>query len=390
VEPDFRRGEHTKTAYISTYDSSDIEKWSGSGYFIGQALERECGDVIRIGPLHQYTDAILRAKQAFYKRVAGKRYVADRAPRVLKSYADQISARLKDVRVDVVFSPGTIPICCLESRVPIAFWTDATIAGMIDFYPVFSGLCDESIRDLHRMEQSALSNCKLAIYSSDWAAETAIKNYQVDASKVKVVPFGANVESVRDLQTIRTIVAQKGMDVCRLLFIGTEWYRKGGDIAVDIAGSLNAQGLKTELTVLGCHASGDVPEFVFSKGFVSKKTREGRTLIDRLYAESHFVLIPSRADCVPVVIAEAGSHGVPVVATDVGGVATAVRNTVNGYVLPSTDQFVENACTAILKSMESVSAYRELAINSFGEYSDRLNWKTAGRRVRELLEDVLD
>jgi len=25
-------------------------------------------------------------------------------------------------------------------------------------------------------------------------------------------------------------------------FIGTEWYRKGGDIAVDIAGSFNAMG----------------------------------------------------------------------------------------------------------------------------------------------------
>jgi len=357
---------------------------------MGKALEKQCGEVIHIGPLRKHRDNVLRAKQVFYTNVMRKRYIEDRASKVLKSYADQVSARLKDARVDVVFSPGTIPICYLESSAPIVFWTDATVAGVIDFYPAWSDLCHESLRDANRMEQAALSNCRLAIYSSDWAAETAINAYQVDADKVKVVPFGANVESVRNLNDIRIIVAQRRTDVCKLLFIGTEWYRKGGDIAVDITGSLNAMGLKTELTVLGCHIKGSVPDFVSPKGFVSKKTSKGRTLIDRLFAESHFLLLPSRADCVPVVIAEANSFGVPVVASDVGGISTAVRDDLNGYVLSSAEQFVPHACSVILKSMESLSAYRELAIRSFGEYTERLNWQTAGRRVHELLENILD
>jgi len=379
-----------KIAYVSTYNSSDIERWYGSGYFMSKALEKQCGEVIHIGPLRKHRDNVLRAKQVFYTNVMRKRYIEDRASKVLKSYADQVSARLKDARVDVVFSPGTIPICYLESSAPIVFWTDATVAGVIDFYPAWSDLCHESLRDANRMEQAALSNCRLAIYSSDWAAETAINAYQVDADKVKVVPFGANVESVRNLNDIRIIVAQRRTDVCKLLFIGTEWYRKGGDIAVDITGSLNAMGLKTELTVLGCHIKGSVPDFVSPKGFVSKKTSKGRTLIDRLFAESHFLLLPSRADCVPVVIAEANSFGVPVVASDVGGISTAVRDGLNGYVLSSAEQFVPHACRIILKSMESLSAYRELAIRSFGEYTERLNWQTAGRRVHELLENILD
>ena len=357
---------------------------------MGKALERQCGEVIRIGPLRQHRDDVLRAKQVFYTYVVGKRYKPDRASKVLKSYADQVSACLKDESVDVVFSPGTMPICYLQSSAPIVFWTDATVAGMIDFYPGWSDLCNETLRDAHRMEQAALSNCRLAIYSSNWAAETAINNYQVDAAKVKVVPFGANVESVRDLNDIRKIVEQRSTDVCKLLFIGSEWYRKGGDIAVDIAESLNAKGLKTELTVLGSVIKGSVPDFVSPKGFVSKKDSNGRTLIDRLFAESHFLLLPSRADCVPVVIAEASSFGVPVVASDVGGISTAVRDDINGYVLASAGQFVTHACSVILESMKSHSAYRDLAFRSFGEYSERLNWQTAGRRVHELLENILD
>jgi len=355
---------------------------------MGKTLERQCEEVIRIGPLGQHTDDVLRAKQIFYQYVVKKNYKADRTPKVLKSYADQVSACLKDASVDLVFSPGTIPISYLESSAPMVFWTDATVAGMIDFYPGWSNLCNETLRDAHRMEQNALSNCRLAIYSSNWAAETAINNYRVDPDKVKVVPFGANVESVRDLNDIRKIVARRSMDVCKLLFIGSDWYRKGGDIAVEIAGSLNAMGLKTELTMLGGHMAGAVPDFVSIRGFVSKKSPAGRTLIDRLFAESHFLLLPSRADCAPVVIAEAGSFGVPVVASNVGGISTAVRNGINGYVLAG--QLVTDACNVIFKSMESPSAYRQLACGSFGEYTARLNWPTAGRRVHELLKNILD
>ena len=290
----------------------------------------------------------------------------------------------------MLFSPGTLPICYLETSAPIVFWTDSTVAGMIDFYPEWADICGESLRDAHRAEQAALSNCRLAIYSSDWAAQTAINNYRVDASKVKVVPFGANIESVRELDDIRRIVAQRPTDVCKLLFAGVEWHRKGGDIAVSIARSLNAMGLKTELTVLGCEViSRHVPDFVSPRGFVSKKTVKGQTLIDSLFAESHFLLLPTRADCVPVVIAEANSFGLPVVASDVGGISTVLRNGINGYAW-QVAELATHACNAIFKSMESPSAYRELAMNSFGQYRNRLNWETAGRQVRELLDNIID
>lgn len=378
-----------RVAYVTTYDSSDIQNWSGSAYFMSKALEERCEEVIRIGPLREAGANILKIKELFYRHVVGKRYFVNRAPRVLKSYAEQVSASLNGTRADVVFSPGTLPISYLKSTVPIVYWTDATAAGLIDFYPDFSGLCGESHKDIHFAEQAALSNCKLAIYTSDWAAETARQHYQVDASKVKVVPFGANVEGVRDLNDIRVILARKPQGVCKLLFIGTEWHRKGGDIAIEIARSLNASGLKTQLNVLGCRIETKVPDWVLPQGFVSKKTSEGRALIHRLFAESHFLLVPSRADCVPVVIAEAASFGLPAVASDVGGMSSVVRNNVGGYVLPAGGDFVTQASRKIQESMKNPGTYCHLAENSFGEYRDRLNWRTAGSEVYDLLQDIV-
>jgi hypothetical protein len=168
------RSSDTKIAFVTTYDSSDIEQWSGSAYYMARALEEECGEIHRIDSLHDKWNVDLRFKRIFFKRFLGKRYALERSPRVLTSYAAEVAARLRGTDADVIVSPGTIPICYLDTAAPIAFWTDATVAGVIGFYPSFSNLCKESLGDLHQMEQAALSACRLAIYSSEWAAATAI------------------------------------------------------------------------------------------------------------------------------------------------------------------------------------------------------------------------
>ena len=118
-----------------------------------------------------------------------------------------------------------------------------------------------------------------------------------------------------------------------------------------------------------------------------KKTLEERSIFAKLVAESHFLVLPSRADCVPVVIAEANSFGIPVVTSDVGGIPSVVRNGVNGSTFP-LENFVEQACNFILQSMGNFTIYSQLAISSFEQYKDRLNWQVAGKKVKELLDEI--
>jgi hypothetical protein len=65
-------------------------------------------------------------------------------------------------------------------------WTDATMSSLIKFYRHMDNLCDENIRNIYKMEAEALKRYNLIMYTSDWAAETAIKTYGVDAAKVNV------------------------------------------------------------------------------------------------------------------------------------------------------------------------------------------------------------
>jgi glycosyltransferase involved in cell wall biosynthesis len=377
-----------RIAYVTTYDSGSVDHWSGTGYFIRKTLEQQAGEVHRIGPLEQYIDLELRVKARLRDRLSSKQYMIEREPKILRHYADQVARRLKDVPVEFIVSPGTIPIAYLECRQPVVFWTDATFAGMVNFYHgAWSNLSADTVRKGNQMEQAALSNCRLAVYSSEWAARTATSNYRVDPQKVKVVPFGANLEMPAGYGDVATLVQKRSTTPCRLLFVGVEWFRKGGDIAVALASELNRQGLKTELTVVGCTPEGDIPDFVVSKGFISKRTRDGLNALQELLTQAHFLVLPSRAECVAVVIAEANACGVPVIASNVGGMTTAIQDDMNGRTF-DLENFVDQASRFIQSQVTAQNAYRELALSSFGEYENRLNWRVAGEKFRQLLEEA--
>jgi glycosyltransferase involved in cell wall biosynthesis len=306
---------------------------------------------------------------------------------LLKSFAAQVDCALASLDADVVFSVWTNPIAYARTEKPVVFWGDATLAGLAALYPGYRRLPAETVRDGHRAEQLALTRCRLAIYSSEWAAHTAVQNYDVDPAKVKVVPFGANIDGDRSIEDIRAHLAYKDYDTCRLLFVGVDWARKGGDVAVEVAARLNRRGVPAELHVAGCDPPGELPVFVRRHGFLSKKTEAGRRRLDELFARSHFFLLPTRADCTPVVFPEACSYGLPVLTTGVGGIPTVIRDGRNGFAYPP-DAPPEIYCDAVERLWSSRAEYERLALSSFAEYGDRLNWETAGRRVAELIHDA--
>ncbi|MEO8341045.1 MAG: glycosyltransferase family 4 protein [Nitrospirota bacterium] len=378
-----------KIAYVTTYESSDIHAWSGLGIYILRALQDAGFQTECIGNLGKGNNwaQLSRLKRNYYTSVRSRQYLEDREPGILKWYAAQVKKRLASVHHDIVFSPGTIPIAYLQTKKPIVFWADATFAGMIDFYPGFSNLCAETIKNGNKMEQLALSKCRLAIYSSEWAANTAMKNYNVDPAKVKVVPFGANIPCSRDLTEIGKIIDIKGFDICKLLFLGVDWHRKGGEKALEVASLLNQRGIRTELLIAGCNQpSITLPSFAKYHGFISKRTEEGLKDLETLFSESHFLILPSRAECYGVVFAEASSFGLPSLATKVGGIPTAIRDGKNGWTFP-LGETTETYCDYIGRYMSSKADYKELALSSFQEYSERLNWLSANRKVYDLLQE---
>ncbi len=375
-----------KIAYVTTYDSCDVAKWSGLGYYIFKTLELAGFEVHRTGKLKMGLAWPFRGRELFHRKFLSTQYAWDRAPYVLRHFARQVEKALARMDHDVVFSPGTLPIAELQTTKPIVFWADATFDGMVGFYSDGASTCVRSLLDGHTAEQKALSRCRLAIYASDWAARSAIQHYDVDAMKIKVVPFGANMECSRTAAEVAAMVESRRFDQCRLLFCGTDWDRKGGALALEVAETLNDTGLETELHIVGCRPPQPVPSFVKVHGFVSKRTPQGRELLDQLFMDSHFLIVPSKAECFGVVFSEASSFGVPSLSRDVGGIPTAIRNDCNGRLFP-VDAGAPEYADYIRALFRSKDEYVRLALSSFAEYQDRLSWPAASRTVGRLIRE---
>ena len=140
-----------KIAYVTTYDASNVHAWSGSGYYIKEALTQSGFKVENIGSLKINNHYLVRAKRRIHSLFSKKLYQIDRDVVILNDYAFQVNQALKKVSCDIVFSPGTIPIAHLQTDKPIVFWTDATFAGTIDFYPEFSNLSKTTIKKGNEM-----------------------------------------------------------------------------------------------------------------------------------------------------------------------------------------------------------------------------------------------
>ena len=379
-----------KIAYVTPFDSRNLcdhNNWAGTGYYIGQALKKQSIPIEYIGPLEEKLALQIVSKfKSRYHKYLGKNYIKYIEPLISRDYGRQIYQKLNSIKSDVVLSAGSDSIAYLECNQPIVFWADATFANIIDFYPAYSNLCPESLQNAHLIQSISLQKSRLAIYSSEWAAQTAIDYYQIEPKKVKVVPFGANIESYHNIHEIKALIESRPLDKCKLLFLGVDWFRKGGDVALEVAKKLNNSGLNTELTVVGCQPIiiSKLPSFVKSLGFISKSTKEGKQRINQLLAESHFLILPSKSECYGIVFCEANALGVPCISRRVGGIPTIIKDDLNGKLF-ERDSDATEYCEYISNIFTNYTEYKKLALSAFNEYESRLNWKVAGQKVKELL-----
>lgn len=380
-------------AYVTTYDSADVHQWSGTGHFIQEALTAHGCKITPIGPLSTggSSMAVLKAKGFWHNRIWGRRFFRSHDARLAKQHGREVDAILASKpEVDLVLSPGVLPVGYCEDRRPLAIWSDATHAAIFDYYPEYTNLSRSTLRDGNRAEHSALSRCAAAIFSSQWAAESAIEDYGMPASRVHVVPFGANLQTAPTNSAVDSLIERRNPDRCRLLFMGVDWARKGGPLALEIAHLLNREGLPTELTVVGCNPFGKQkpPPFVSCEGFISKHSPDGRDLISALLGQHHFLIVPSRAECYGLVYCEANAFGTPCIATNTGGVPTIITQGENGLLF-DTARPAEAYVKAITESFTDYSRYRTMARHARRHFRERLNWDVAGKQAVEILDQSL-
>jgi glycosyltransferase involved in cell wall biosynthesis len=309
----------------------------------------------------------------------------------LKAYAKyfsrQLQKELKKKPVDILFvSASSQLIAYLETDIPIIYMTDATFQQLQGYYPYFSNLANYNVRQGIELDKKAFQKSAHCMLASDWNKNSAINDYGIDAGKISVIPCGANLDKIPALTDLNI-----GTPVqCRLLFLGVEWDRKGGDIALETFRILKQKGVNPHLHIIGCVPPVDISEEknITAIPFLDKNKLEDFKQLHQIFLLTDFLLLPTRAECAGVVYSEASAYGIPSITTDTGGVSTYIKNGINGFTLP-----LQAAADAYAKKISQLLADKQAMQNlkhtSRKYYEDKLNWDLWGYQFQQIAERLV-
>lgn len=209
-------------------------------------------------------------------------------------------------------------------RKPTVLSTDGTPASKRQMRGAY-GLAPESTpaelakRSLYR---AIFSRAAGFVAWSNWTKESFVTDYGCREEDVAVIPPGI------DLQVFTP--GDRNHELPRLLFVGGDLVRKGGDLLLDVF-RRRLRG-KAELVLVTRDAAPN-EDGVHVHRNVAPNSPELR----HLYASSDVFVLPTRADCYSLVCMEALAAGMPIVATRVGGIPDIVLPGMTGELIDVDD-----------------------------------------------------
>lgn len=212
-------------------------------------------------------------------------------------------------------------------RIPTLLSLDATPLN----YDELAGSYGDSVQaaPIERLKTQAhravMRHAKQFTVWSEWAKRSLVKDYGADAERVVVIHPGTDLRNYPEPASR----PPRAPGPLRLLFVGGDFVRKGGDLLLDVCRSLRGK-VELHLVTGADVATGDGV-------FVYKGLRPHSPELLQRYRDADVFVLPTRGDCLAVVLGEAMASCLPIITTRVGAHAEAVEDGKSGFVLDVDD-----------------------------------------------------
>lgn len=367
-----------RLALVANGSPLDAASWSGTPYHLLKELRRRFGDV------HVIDTPRLDTLLSRGSRLAAVGLLPAREPAVSAWFARHLAPRLRDLNPDVVIALAAEgKVARLPAAWPLLVISDSFFGNMVNYYGKYARLSHRTLVNGEAQQRAILDRGAGVLLSSEWAARTASAHYGLPRSRFSVAPFGANLDGDPAPGAERSNAGP-----LRLLFVGFDWARKGGDLVLRVLARLRERIGAVELHIVGC----DPPETwglagVVRHGVLRKHHPEEAARLEGLYRLASFLLMPSRREAFGLVLAEACAFALPPIAADTGGVGAIIEPGVNGLMLPLEATAEDFAC-AIGSVWADEAAYRAMQRAARAAFESRLNWRAWGDVAETVLEEM--
>ncbi|MFJ4848543.1 glycosyltransferase family 4 protein [Streptomyces sp. NPDC088733] len=250
-----------------------------------------------------------------------------------------------------------------------------------------TGLPPEVAAELDSRERETLHGVGAVVATSPWAGRRLVQHHELPPSRVHVVPPGTDAaplapgtDGSSHLLCVASVTPRKGQDVL------IEALADLADLpwSCELVGPLDRDGAYTEL----------MRELLAATGLTGRVRLTGPLTGQDLagaYAAADLLVLPSRAETFGMVVTEALMRGIPVLASDVGGVPDALGQapdgSLPGILVPPGDRA---ALAAGLRRWFAEDALRRRLRTSARDRRDTLRgWEETSRRMDAVLRKMV-
>jgi len=230
----------------------------------------------------------------------------------------------------------------------------------------------------YRLNQLCYRRAAQLVTWSAWAKNSLVNDYGVPAEKITVIPPGVNAA---EWQNPTPRVNQEGP--VRILFVGGNLSRKGGDLLLQAFHALRQEAANLELHLVTRDSVPPEPNL-----FVYQNLQPNSPALKQLYHESDIFCLPTQGDFLPMVLSEAGAAGLPVVSTRLAAIPEVVQEGETGLLTPPGDvPALVSALRTLVQDPETRQQMGEQAIRTIQANFDA---ETNALRLLALIKKVAD
>jgi glycogen synthase len=314
--------------------------------------------------------AVMRAAKAWALVIRGNRFGGLYAPEVRELRRLTARRRASPIeRWDAAVQMGS------DFGVPFprkfVTYEDMTVRQMARLFPLERVLGASGVERWIAAQAKCYETALGCCVASRWAAESVIRDYEIDPAKVHVVGFGRNHEPA---------VVDRDWSRPRFLFVGYDWERKNGPMLLRAFARVREHAPSAQLDLVGGH--GEVSaEGITTHGALDFSDRVQREHIRALFESATCFVMPSQWEPFGMAYIEAAAAGVPSIGTNVGGVSDIVGPDGGIIIDPSSEDALVEAM-ALLCDPERASKMGAYA----AERSRHFTWSAVARRLARALQ----
>jgi len=273
----------------------------------------------------------------------------------------------------------------LDTDVPIIYASDTTAQLFNESYLEQQNRSRDFKEAQNSIEMQALKKCQYFLPATECGYKSALQDYKVPQEHVKIIEFGAHI-------TPRTKISPKSTptkDSLQLCVVASDPERKQVPLCIAIAEELAQRGWNVQLNYIGeYHPAITKSKLVNWSGRLQLGKTDDRDQHRKILSDSHWMLLPSKAEAFGIAACEAAHFGLPCAVSDIGGLPTVVKNGVTGLVLPIQADSTTYA-DALEKVMLNKKQYTEMSRASIARAVSTLSWDIWAQRVKDVVQECV-